>query len=121
VACEWLLLQRRDRVGAVLRKENHAVICVAVFFGRVARVKPSSTRGWLGLVAAESRARTPRVSGLVGWPGHPGSRQLGRADLGLRDWSNVRGRVGRGAWLLGYVTGQNGSGPGGPGIVTRSA
>ena len=40
VACEWLLLQRRDMVGAVLRKENHAVICVAVFFGRVARVKP---------------------------------------------------------------------------------
>ena len=31
---------------------------------------------------------------------------MGRADLELRDWSNVRGRVGRGAWLLGYVTGQ---------------
>ena len=61
---------------------------MAVFFARVARVKPLSTRGWLGLIAAESLART-RVSCLVGWPAHP------PWDLG--GWAG---------WILGYVTGQ---------------
>ena len=82
---------------------------MAVFFGRVARVKPLSTSGWLGLVAAEGRART-RVSSLVGWPGQPPSWDLG----GWVGWISgyVTGQtpaagLGRGAWLLGYVTGQS--------------